>query len=277
MSAARGRGGKMAPMSYDISLYPRRPGQEWDDVIEAAEADDEALAGDEAALAAGVETFRRIELRLREVLTGTIESWSAEETGGDVYGELSAVDTGIQVELFDRSASVSFAYWEQEDLEAFHAQVRRAVEIVADETGYEAFDAQTGETFDGTFDDETGRTLTRELGEESDHTPAADGTTAAGSSVDAGRTQAAATAPDPRRSPTNLRRRGWIYLILGVALVALAAQRLGSGGGSAITWALLVIGALDLAGGAFLLFVARQQTPVDEGPTGPAGPTDPAA
>ncbi|AXH96812.1 hypothetical protein [Ornithinimicrobium avium] len=88
-------------MSYDILLYPRRAGQDWTEVVEADEQEthDDALL-DEAALADGVATFGRIEARLREQVTGPVETWVAEETGGDVFGEFSATDTGLQVELF---------------------------------------------------------------------------------------------------------------------------------------------------------------------------------
>ena len=73
-------------MSYDISLYPRTPGQDWDSVIEADQQEGPAM--DQAQLDSGLATFRRIEARLREQLTEPVEVWVAEETDGDVVGEL---------------------------------------------------------------------------------------------------------------------------------------------------------------------------------------------
>lgn len=227
-------------MSYDIALYPRQPGQEWDEAIREADTDDHALTADDAALARGVEVFGRIEAQLREVLSGPVETWVAEETGGDVYGELTATETGIQVELFDRSAAVSFSYGDDSDVERVHREVREAVGVVARETGYEAYDPQTDASFDGTFDDEHGAT------------PAAD---PAGPQLSVGMTP----GDQARQPPVNLRRRGWIYLILGIAIVALAAQRFASGNGNAITIVLLVIGGLDLLGGAFLLAISGRK------------------
>ena len=138
-------------MSYDITLYPRQPGQDWDEVIAADELDGPAM--DEAQLAAGVSTFRRIEARLREQLTEPVEVWVAEETDGDVLGELTGTESGLQVELYDRSASVSFPAADRPDREAFHRLVRKAVRIVAEETGYEAYDPQLRAPSDGTIDE----------------------------------------------------------------------------------------------------------------------------
>lgn len=243
-------------MTYDITLYPRRPGQDWAEAIDAAEADDETLAADEGALATGVDTFRRIEGRLRDVLDGPLESWTAEETGGDVYGELTATETGIAVELFDRSAEVSFTDTdgEGEERDELHRQVLRTVEVVAKETGYVAYDPQTGDAFDGVIRDAS--TLPADgipadgTGMPEDGTAQPDGSQ--------GGTDPVTDRPDPRRNPASLRRRGWIYLLLGAVLVALAGRQFGDGGGGIFTIVLMVIGVLDVLGGLFLLSVAKR-------------------
>lgn len=239
-------------MSYDILLYPRRPGQEWAEVVEADEEEtpDDDLR-DEKALAEGVATFGRIEARLREALTGPVETWVAEETGGDVFGEFSETDSGLQVELFHGSAAVSFPYWDRDDLAGFHEQVRRAVTIVAEETGYEPYDPQTEDTFDGTFADEEGREATRALsGEVVEDEPTA-------------------RPVDPRQEPAFLRRRGMLYLVLGVLLTLYGLWRLtGAGGTGWITVVVLVIGVLDLLGGLMMLGLAR--TAAERGADGPS-------
>lgn len=260
-------------MSYDILLYPRRPDQDWDEVLEADEAEtsEEAL-GDETALAEGVATFRRIASRLGEQLTGTVETWVAEETGGDVFGELSVPATGLQVELFHGSAAVSFPYWEHDDLEAFHEQVRQAVRVVAEETGYEAYDPQTGVAFDGTFDDAAGREATRQIGTQEDVN--ATGTTEAGVAGAEGAVGVATTADasgrpitanpvDPRRDPAFLRRRGILYLILGAVLTAYGAWQLSTGNAGWLTYVVLAIGVFDLVGGLVMLNVSRRTPPED--------------
>lgn len=272
-------------MSYDISLYPRTPGQDWDSVIEADQQEGPAM--DQAQLDSGLATFRRIEARLREQLTEPVEVWVAEETDGDVVGELSATESGLQVELYDRSASVSFPYWEREDLPAFHDLVRRAVAIVADETGYQAYDNQTGSTFDGTFDDEAGRDLTRRLSTGEGSAPTDAGTTE-GYAVGAGTGSPAPGAmtpgvaasgdapaqPDPRRSPQALRRRGWLYVIIGLVLTFFGVQRWMGGDPDLLTWFILGIGAFDLIGG-WLMFQLARQSSTGEDPAAPAGPDTP--
>ncbi len=262
-----GRGGGLAlrsrstgqdgSMSYDITLCPRRPGQEWEDALAAADAEDTEVEADEQALATGVETFRRIEARLREVVDGEVETWVAEETGGDVYGELRALDTGLQVDLFDRSASVTAPDGAPGDAERLHAQVRGAVDAVVQETGYDAYDHHRGETFDGTVAAAPGGTGPAGTSETTG-APAAD-------TAEAGGPGGPSAADLGRRSPTNLRRRGWIYLILGIVITVLAIQRLGSGDSGALTILLLVIGVLDLLGGALLVGVS--QRPARETPT----------
>ncbi|WP_022923414.1 hypothetical protein [Serinicoccus marinus] len=236
-------------MSYDITLCPRDAGQSWEDALAAADAEDSGREADEQALTEGVETFRRIETRLREVLSGELETWVAEETGGDVYGELTAPRTGIQVELFDGSAAVSLGEREpgeepSEDSGPDRAQVleeaRRAVGIVAAETGYQPFDHQTEEPFDGTF---------------REGAPGAEPAEATAGQTGIARPSAAEIA---RRDPSSLRRRGWVYLVLGVAITVFAANRLASGESGVLTIMLLVIGILDLLGGLFLLSVGRR-------------------
>ncbi|PZU44579.1 MAG: hypothetical protein DI571_07240, partial [Arsenicicoccus sp.] len=242
-------------MSYDITLCRRSPGQDWDDALAEADADDTATEADAQALTTGVETFRRIELRLREVLDGEIETWVAEETGGDVYGELTATQTGLQVELFDRSASVSLPDGEHDDLDRVHSQARRAVEIVADETGYEAYDHQTRSDFDGTLAHPVEVQDTDEEG---------------------GSARPSAAGP-ARRDPASLRRRGWFYLVLGILIFVFAVPRLLAGDTGLLTIMLLVIGVLDLLGGLMLLSVSKRATeprPGAESEPG-AGPTTP--
>ena len=219
-------------MSYDIALYPRQPGQDWDAIIEADQQEGPAM--DQAQLDAGVATFRRIEARLREQLTEPVEVWVAQETDGDVLGELNATESGLQVELYDRSASVSFPYWEREDLPAFHDLVRRAVAIVADETGREAV---------------------RQLG--AGEGMSAAGATAAGVSDGRGLGGLADRA-DPRRSPQALRRRAWLYVIIGVVLTFFGLQRWMAGDTGVLTWFIVGIGVFDLIGGWMMFTTSRQ-------------------
>ncbi|WP_298889835.1 hypothetical protein [uncultured Serinicoccus sp.] len=239
-------------MSYDITLCPRHPGQDWGDALAAADAEDTAVEADEQALAAGVETFRRIEARLREVVDGEVETWVAEETGGDVYGELRALDSGLQVELFDRSASVTVPDGAPGDPGTLDAQVRGAVEAVRQETGYEAYDHHRDETFDGT----AAAAAEVDTVETPGASDAPEGTGA--DSAEAGGPGRPSAADAARRNPATLRRRGWIYLILGIVITVLAIQRLSSGDSGALTIVLLVIGVLDLLGGALLVAVSQR-------------------
>lgn len=273
-------------MSYDITLYPRQPGQDWDEVIAADELDGPAM--DEAQLAAGVSTFRRIEARLREQLTEPVEVWVAEETDGDVLGELTATESGLQVELYDRSASVSFPAADRPDREAFHRLVRKAVRIVAEETGYEAYDPQLRAPFDGTIDE-------TQAGESGSGDGLATAGGLAGGATAVGATAAGADgaddapgdarpALDPRQDPRLLRRRARLYLIIGVALTALGLYRFATGDGGWLTWFILAIGAFDLIGGMLMQSMARQLDERELGAPGgtaetldatdpPAGPT----
>ncbi|AXH96813.1 hypothetical protein [Ornithinimicrobium avium] len=153
---------------------------------------------------------------------------------------------------------MSFPYWEHEDPEGFHEQVRQAVTIVAQETGYEAYDPQTQDAFDGTFADEEGREATRVLsGEVVDE---------GGPSPAGGR---AARRGDPRQDPAFLRRRGMLYLVIGVLLTLYGLWRLmGAGGTGWITVVVLAIGVLDLLGGLMMLSLARTSAERDEADRG---------
>lgn len=257
-------------MSYDILLYPRTPGQDWDEIVAAdGEDTDDSTLADAGALERGVATFRRIETRLRQALPDDLETWVAEETGGDVYGELSVGDTGLQVELFAESAAVSFPYTDQDDLDAFHAQVRQTVRIVAEETGYEAYDPQTGSSFDGTFADEVGRAATRRLSAADTEQPSpledtsADLSTSTDPSTPhpsdgSAATPTVTTPADPRQDPAFLRKRGVLYLVLGVLLTVFGLWRLVTGDSGWLTILVVVIGVMDLLGGVFMLSLSRR-------------------
>lgn len=277
-------------MSYDISLYPRQPGQDWAEVVEADHVDGPAV--DQAQLDTGVATFRRIEARLREQLTEPVEVWVAEETDGDVFGELTAADSGLQVELYDRSASVSFPVRDREDRALFLDQVRRAVRIVATETGYEAYDPQTGRTFDGLIEEEG---LEHDTGYAAPTTPAtvtagesvpaegagATGSTAAPAATGLSAANANANATLERMDPTMLNRRAWLYLFLGVVLAVFGFMRFSAGETSWLTWLIIGFAAFNLLAGSMLRALAKQsrlrqeQAAAEQGTTPTTDPDGP--
>lgn len=241
-------------MTYEIALYPRQPGQDWAEVVAADEQD--APPMDQDQLDAGVATFRRIEARLREQLTEPLEVWTAEETDGDVVGELTAPGSGLQVELYDRAASVSFPTDTPEGRARLHDLVRRAVRVVATETGYEAYDPQTGRTYDGLFDD--GSEVVDAL---EDSVPAA-----APDATGATTPPAAAAAPtgpvnpltDPRLDPRMLRRRAILYLVVGAALLVYSFVRLNAGEANWVTWLFLGFAGFNLLAGWMMRGLAAQ-------------------
>jgi hypothetical protein len=233
-------------MSYEILLLPRSSDQDWADALRADEQ--EGTEGDEETLQAGVALFRRIEARVREQLTEPVETWVAEEVGGDVYGELTAAASGLQVELYDRSASVSLMPGAARDAEEAQVRARAAIDIVEQETGYQAYDPQRQATFDGTF-------ALQDLPGDGGDPAVLDGEVVAHPGDDESPRE---PRRDPRRDPTVLRRRGNLYLIIGVVLTALGLFRFGTGDGNWITWFLLGIGIFDLVGGAFMRSLAQK-------------------
>lgn len=264
-------------MSYDIALYPRTPGQSWAEVVAADEHDGPGV--DQAALEAGVAAFRRIEAQLREHLTEPVEVWVAEETDGDVFGELTGTESGLQVELYDRSASVSFPVRARADRAVFLDQVRRAVRIVATETGYEAYDPQTGRTFDGLIEEE---------GLDPEELAHASGTPTGGTAGGASGGLAAATGPGgagaaalAHMDAKMLRRRSILYIVLGGILTVFALMRFAADDFGWFAWLIAGFAAFNLFAGAMLRALSKQAearqaeagTAADD-PT-PDGPTTP--
>ncbi|WP_109474151.1 hypothetical protein [Ornithinimicrobium cavernae] len=283
-------------MSYEILLYPRTPGQDWVEVLDADEADGPEM--DLATLNRGVATFRRIEARLREQLTEPVRTWVAEEVGGDVLGELQTRDSGLRVDLYDRSAAVSAPYGGLSD--PVHDLVRQAVEVVAAETGYEAYDPQVGATWDGSFDEEAGQASLSRVSDRNDlwaeadpGTPDEDGaspdtatpTPPEGTVVD-DEDQDGSLDPraerarliqerrqqllEERRKPAALRRRGWFYAIFGTIVIVIGLMRLFAGQTELLTWLFLVVGVFE-AGGAWVMFSqARRAQQQDQQSSDPA-------
>ncbi len=219
-------------MSHDIILVPRRPGQSWESALD----DDTADPRGRLELQ---QVWSRIESRLSATLDGEIDSWSAaDDDDGTTIGELSVMESGLQVELFVGQAAVSFPYWEQEDSETLHRQVTDTVRVVAEETGYAAYDPQTDQAFNGTFADEEGIAFTQQL-------------TASHGSVD--RTSATPTpTPTPIEAPPSYsgRRRAGTYLVIGLIVTLGAGTWLLSGNGGPLSWVALAIGVADLLIGA---------------------------
>lgn len=275
-------------MSYEILLYPRRPGQSWDEVIAEDEQDGPGL--DQTSLNRGVARFRRIEARLREQLTEPVRTWVAEETDGDVLGEFDATESGLRVELYDRAAQVSFP-WSGPEAPVTDL-ARTAIEIVAEETGFEPYDAEVGREFTGDFDDAAGRAAMERAAREAEENPEPETLT----DGDTDGTDPA-TPVDPRQQaaedmqrrlqeqdPAKLRRRSRLYVILGVVLVAYGVWRIMEGDSGFLTWLILGIGAFDLLGGWMMSAMAtqveaarRQQGTVDGGGTTTADRGDGAA
>lgn len=271
-------------MTYEILLYPRTPGQVWAEVIAADEADSPDM--DLVTLNRGVASFRRIEARLRDQLTEPVRTWVPEALDGDILGELQTRDSGLRVDLYDRSALVSAPYGGAGapgvDL------VRQAVEIVAAETGYEAYDPQVGDTFDGSFHDKAGQASLSRVTDQDDLWAEADPSTSEGEAISP---DAQTATPlegrivddedqdgplDPRaerarlvqerrqqlleqrREPGALRRRGWMYLVFGAVLTGLALLRLADGDTEVFTWLFLGIGVFELLGARVAFSQARQ-------------------
>lgn len=245
-------------MSYDITLMPRSPDQDWD---EALEASNDVEVQDRAAL---LEIWGRINARLRALLPGQVESHTQGPGSTDsLIGELAVVDNGIEVMLFAGQASVSFPFWEQGDPESFHHQVAEAVRIVAEETGYAAYDQQTDAEFDGTFDDEPGIAFTRHLRDEgaahdADPGAARTGHVRPSAEVEGYLQRISAQPPRPFYSG---RRRAGTYLVIGAIVTAVALWQIASTDAGPVWWVALAIGVADLAVGAVGWFRAAGSAP----------------
>lgn len=269
-------------MSYEILLYPRTPGQDWGEVLEADEADGPEM--DLVTLNQGVARFRRIEAALREQLTEQVRTWVPEGLDGDILGEFQTRDSGLRVDLYDRSASVSAPAGDPAT--PVHDLVRRAVEIVAAETGYEAYDPRAGATWDGSFDAAAaqasppaatdrddlwaegagtapGGTPSDEVSETPLEGPVVDGEEPEGTEDPrAARARLMQERREQlleqRRQPAALRRRAWFNVVFGVIAIGIGLMRQSAGQTDFLTWMFLGLGVFELFSAWFLFSQARQ-------------------
>lgn len=244
-------------MSYDILLFPRHPGQSWDEALDAANQ------VPQSAGAALVPVWQRLEARLRQVLPPSVEGGPADDPGEGTVGELAVPETGLQVELYAGQAAVAFPYWDHDDEDAFAAQVGEVVRVVAEETGWAAFDPQTDAAFDPT-DLHTGP------GMDAVHQIQAEGAAAGGAAVSGATAGAAIGHGSERRrygvadTPTvqghpaaAQQRRARMFLVIGV-LVTLGALALWAFDGFSVLIALaLALGVVDIAIGLMAWREAR--------------------
>ena len=71
-----------------------------------------------------------------------------------------------------------------------------------------------------------------------------------------------------------LRRRGWVYLVIGFVLGVIGVLRWTDGDRGWFTWIILAIAAFDLLGGQLMLSMARQlQSKQDDASLPPTTPT----
>lgn len=237
-------------MSYDITLVRRRPGQTWEDALEAAEQHEGEPLGPEQ-----LARWPRIERRITEILGGDTES-----VAEDSMVELAHKRTGLQVYLFAAEAGVSYPYWEQEDPERFHQQVAAVVAVLEEETGLSAYDPQTGETFDGTPADENGIAFVGTLRVQ--HTVADAGIPWPGApSLPVGPETVVreGAVPPPALVDRRPQRRALRYLVTGVVVLAFAVPLLViNPQPSPFAYLAVAIGVLDTVVGLVLWWRARR-------------------
>ncbi|HZK06127.1 MAG TPA: hypothetical protein VFC82_09845 [Actinomycetaceae bacterium] len=241
-------------MTYDIALLPRRPGQDWFEALDAAMR---VEVKDRTEL---LKVWSRIEARLREVLSGEIDvrRHAPNSTSLIVAGLTS--DDGLEVGLYPGQASVSFPKREQGDPGGLHRQVTEVVRIVAEETGYAAFDPQKESDFDGTFGEESGPASTDRLRGQHANRARAESrnvTPPIEPVPEANAQQRDAYTEEPRPGDKD-RRRSTGYLIIGAGITVLALWLIVTGRGTTMTWVVLAFGVLDIVLAAYYWTVANR-------------------
>lgn len=246
-------------------FVPRRPGQDWDEALDAAEARD---AVEEPLGAERLAQCERVLRRLRE-RAGDVAVTTAEDTAEAVHA------SGLQVCLFPHEAAVSFPVRERADAEAFHDLVVDVVGIVEQETALQAYDAQSAATFDGDLHLEG---LEPDEPEPAERDPEPEpATTPSGAPGDAltsggpgtptddtasGTTSAAAEDPAARAAAqvATLRRTALRYTGLGAVILAVGLLLRSSGSTGFLVDVTLLLGAFDLAiGGVSWLQYRRRR------------------
>lgn len=196
-------------------------------ILTAAEESGTFLSEDEQTRARGVETFNRIESRTRQLLGDDAGTWRPTEPGAASFGEVTDRSTGLQVVLTGEGAQVRFPIDGYADATTLHERARQLIRIVQEETGWDAYDAQTERDFDGRF-----HVVDRPV-----VAPTAGMTTAGPTGAES----------EPARALLkSLKRRAITSYILAAVILGAAVWDLTVGSVGTFTWVLLVIGAINL-------------------------------
>ena len=120
-------------MSYDLIFLRRKPGQGWDEALEAADAEDEFGAGP------APDVWQRVVERAR-LLLGEVSLFVTDDCG-----EINHEPTNIQLDLFADSAELHVPYGATGNgATAILQAVYLLGQVVEEETGLEGYDPQVG-------------------------------------------------------------------------------------------------------------------------------------
>lgn len=187
-------------MSYDIHLVPRRPEQSWEEALERVEEAHAPFTSQQVA------RCEEVMAQVRGLLGEQVEIARDAETI-----ELSDPQTGLEVVLEADRACVSCPSRSRGDVGTFRQLLVDTVSIVSGITGWEAYDAQAEEAFDG----RPGERLT--WGSGADALPDARRGSGHGRG---GLSPSARHRSGSQAVVPSTRRNFWVFLVCGVVALA---------------------------------------------------------
>jgi hypothetical protein len=147
-------------LSYDLYMLDPEPGIEPYEQLERLDAEEQSASPDPAIQSRNrriVESLRDADARYEEShfsydVLAEQEGISVDEARARFRSIQLTAEGGLEINLYDHHADITFPYWESLDAEALTRDIASASSVISRETGWKLYDPQLERVIDPATD-----------------------------------------------------------------------------------------------------------------------------